>query len=317
VTHRSKLVADAQARAAEGDLSGALRLWREAARAEPDANILLEVGRTALRAGESEEGVVALEEALRLEPGLADAHFALGFFFESNDEPERALAHLRAGLDLREWQPALTMIGEVLRRLGRSGDAMLAFERSVELQPDDDEALYGLAVVCGASDADRALELLRKAIKAEPRNARAHAELGHLLLERGEPVEAEEAVRRALTLNDTDAWAHDYLGHVLIRRGLYREAESAFLRAIELWPEQPLFHCNHGDALWRQERLSEAESAYLRALEIDVSSYLANLRYGQLLNVLGDAARARTYLLRALAADPGNRRAMRALAELG
>jgi Flp pilus assembly protein TadD len=249
-------------------------------------------------------------------PGFAEPHFRLGFFYESENRLEEAVGHLRDGLRIKEWQPAHTMLGEVLRRLDDTEGARRAFERALELDVDDAEAMYGLALVCRDADAARATRLLRTAIKLDPSKARSHAELGFMLLRENDYAEAETMLRTAIALDGQDAWAHDYLGHALTYLKRYDEAEGAFRTAVALWPEQALFHCNLGDALLRQDRFVEAEVAYQQALQIDVSYYLANLRYGQFLKDRGQFRRAKVYLKRALASDPSDSRARDALAAM-
>jgi superkiller protein 3 len=316
VTASDESKAKARSLGKSGQSSEALKAWREVATVERTPQVQYELGRAALRAGEKEEGVSILIRVTEETPNFADAHFALGFFCESENRLEEALGHLREGLKITEWQPAQTMLGEVLRRLGDTQGAEKAFERALELDGDDDEAMYGLALVWRYTDAGKATNLLRKAIKLNPSNARSHAELGHMLLQQGDFAQAEATLRTAVALDGQDAWAHDYLGHALTFLQRYDEAEEAFRAAVTLWPAQALFHCNLGDALLRQDRFVEAEVAYQQALQIDVSYYLANLRYGQLLKDRGQFRKAKVYLKRAIASDPSDSRARDALAAM-
>lgn len=308
--------AKAKSLAENGQWSEALEVWREVAATERTPHVQYELGRAALRAGEKEEGVRILLKVTEETPTFADAHFALGFFYESENQLDKALVHLREGLKVTEWQPALTMLGEVLRRLDHTQEAEMAFERALQLNGDDDEAMYGLAIICGNKDAGRATNLLRTAIELDPSNARSHAELGLMLFRQGDFAQAETMLHRAITLDSQDPWAHDYLGHALTFLKRYAEAEAAFRAAVALWPQQALFHCNLGDVLMRQGRAVEAEVVYQRALAIDVSYCLANLRYGELLKERGRFRKAKVYLERAMASDPSDSRAREVLASL-
>ena len=83
--------------------------------------------------------------------------------------------------ELSLWQDAavksptkarpLTMRGLELQKMFDNDNARKCFERAVELQPDDPDALNNLATIYGRSgERDKALALLRRAVLSAPRN---------------------------------------------------------------------------------------------------------------------------------------------------
>jgi tetratricopeptide (TPR) repeat protein len=74
--------------------------------------------------------------ALRTQPGLADAHYALGLYWQRRHDPNRALAEFaiaRKGLDDSGELDA--EIGTSYRSLGRWNEAITAFERALSRDP--------------------------------------------------------------------------------------------------------------------------------------------------------------------------------------
>jgi len=83
-----------------------------------------------------EQGRQEATAALRTQPKLADAHFALGLYWQRRNQHERALVELakaRKGLD---GSGALhAAIGTSYRALGRWEEAVTALERAIQLDP--------------------------------------------------------------------------------------------------------------------------------------------------------------------------------------
>ena len=65
-----------------------------------------------------------------------------------------------------------------------------------------------------------AIAAFRQAISLQPDNVDALAQLGFVLGERGDYVEAEKLLRRAIGLSDLHFFAHYDLGRLLVNRAL-------------------------------------------------------------------------------------------------
>jgi serine/threonine protein kinase/cytochrome c-type biogenesis protein CcmH/NrfG len=86
------------------------------------------------------------EKALKINPKLADAHLAMGLYWEQKEEPRRALAEFRLarkGLDKSGELHAA--IGRSYRALGEWDHAIDELERSIELDPKDVTSMADLA----------------------------------------------------------------------------------------------------------------------------------------------------------------------------
>ena len=100
--------------------------------------------------GRLEQARQEATDALRTKPGLADAHYALGLYWQRRNEHRRALAELekaRKGLDSSGALHAA--MGVSYRSLGRWEEAVTALERALELDPANISYAPPLALTYG------------------------------------------------------------------------------------------------------------------------------------------------------------------------
>ena len=84
--------------------------------------------------------------ALQLEPDLADAHFAMGLYWEIRRQPDSALAELRlARKGLSKSGDLHAAIGRAYRAKGQWDDAIEELQRAIALDPKDATSIADLA----------------------------------------------------------------------------------------------------------------------------------------------------------------------------
>ena len=150
------------------------------------------------------------------------------------------------------------------------------YERDVRAREDVD--LTGL---------DRAIQLYRRAIEADPESTVALSRLADALLWRGELEAAEAPIYRALTLNPDSSEVQNTLGLFYWARGL-PEAGVAFERAVELNPSNPDALSNLAGWRWFNIQTDGVADLFRRALETDP---LSLDRYGALGSFLAGRGR--------------------------
>src|SRR5262245_41597306 len=74
-------------------------LWRR--RSAADAERMLQAAIELLQRGERAAAAAALQDSIRLQPRLAQAHYLLGHVFCDDDRLEEGLAHFRHAIELR------------------------------------------------------------------------------------------------------------------------------------------------------------------------------------------------------------------------
>lgn len=312
-----QLEREAEAFETSGDLHAALDRWRQMARLDLSRYHLVNQGRLALALGLLAEAENALQAAVERAPEHAEAYFRLGLLYRRKPDLEAALRSYRRGLALEERPSARLLLANTERALGMIAEARDNFEKVIALEPDNDEAWFGLGLTYPRADRERAISCFRKAIELDPKAAPQHRELGLCLWAERRYEEAEWSLLTALELEPSHPWTHDYLGHVHWAQGRIEEAEADFQRAIDLWPERAFYHCELAEFYERTGRTAEAETAFVAGLTAESNDPHANLKYGEFLLHQGKQAKAVTYLRRAAAAAPTDQRPRRILRELG
>ena len=196
-----------------------------------------------------------------------------------------------------------SMLGASLQLQGK--DALVAFQKTAQLLPDDAEAHYNLGFILGRSG--RLVEAepsYRRALELKPDHADAHNNLGFILQALGRLPEAEASFRRVLEINPGFVSTWYNLGVVLGKQGIFGEAEGSYSRALEIKPDFVEAHNNLGVTLHKLGRLSEAEASFRKALEIRPDYAEAHNSLGVTLHKLGRLSEAEASYRRALEIRP-------------
>lgn len=131
-------------------------------------------------------------------------------------------------------------LGGVLLQVGRWKEAQKILSEVLQINPNDENALNGLAIVAWQNEHQyqRALDYLQQALRAHP---------------------ASDSFKSSL---------HNNLGAVYCEMGRCQEAIAHFQRAIELTPNDPEYHTNLGNALGAIRRFAEARVELQNALAL-------------------------------------------------
>ncbi len=111
----------------------------------------------------------ALRRAIRLDPGDAAAHCALGQLLLRLDRLAEAVASLRLATGLRDDAAACRDLGLALRRQGLNGEATAAYRRAVALDPQSAGAQAALGDLLELSgDDEDAAQCFHHAAESDP-----------------------------------------------------------------------------------------------------------------------------------------------------
>ncbi len=127
-------------------------------------------------------------------------------------------------------------LGNSLQETGRFDDAVAAYTKAIELQPDFSWSFHSL---------------------------------GDVLLKLKRWEEAVTAYRKAVELNPDFSWSYHNLGDALLKLEQWEEAATAYRCEIELKSDFAWSFGNLGDALSKLRYWDESIAAYLKAIEID------------------------------------------------
>jgi tetratricopeptide (TPR) repeat protein len=193
-----------------------------------DAKLALEEGSRLLDNDEIDKAIEVLNQAVALDPGLADAYFKLGIAY--------ALVETR---DADVIEDAGTPIPgtEDTRSDAEKKNSEIAFQRAVDAykkyidaNKDDDAAYFNLGRAYNKLNKDEeAARALRQAVKLKPDNSEYQTLLGELLIKLAQYREAITALRKALEIDPESVKAEELL----------EEAEAGRRRVDFTLPKTP------------------------------------------------------------------------------
>lgn len=162
--------------------------------------------------------------------------------------------------------------GDLLRSLQRFQEAVPAYNRALELTAEDDRSrwfYYYTRAICyeRMGQWDKAEPDFRSALEIVPNQPTVLNYLGYSLVEQQVKLdEALDMIERAVEADPTSGYIIDSLGWVYFRLGRYEEAVGQMERATELMPIDPIVNDHLGDVYWAVGRYREAEFQWKRAL---------------------------------------------------
>jgi tetratricopeptide (TPR) repeat protein len=213
-------------------------------------------------------------------------------------------------------------LGMAQHGAGDAAAAVAAFQRALDLRPDDPPTLVRLGGLLRETDSAKAAVLFERALRLQPGNARALAGLGHTARAAGNDEEALARFRAAVQVVPDYAEAHYATAMILLARGRREEARP-HLQAHVAGGEPPLADDPLALELARKGRNAAAlrrEAAFMArrgdvegaiallksAIPYDVSGITTRQHLGLLLAQHRRFAEAIDELSRVVSADPGN-----------
>lgn len=266
-----------QALAALGETNEAVAALEWAVQREPSPRWLVALAEALQRAGRQQESLKRLEQAIALQPELAEAHGALGLAMQREGRLDEAEACYRRAIELQpELAEAYTNLGQVFNLRRKWTDAIVVLNRAVELRPDLAQAYHHLGDSFRALERfDGAIASYRRALELNPHLQPAWDSLGRVLLERRELPAAANALRRSTSLHPSAAGFIE-LGRSLGGLDQYDDALDAFRQAVTLSPTSSEAHRWLGAALRWCGMHNDAIAALRKAVELEPTDHTAH-----------------------------------------
>ena len=151
-------------------------------------------------------------------------------------------------------------------------DALRDFDRALEINPRDADALMGRGTLFARIGSfDRALADLGQAIEIDPEYAEAYAKrcFAKMLLE--QPLAALPDCEKAVALDPRHRDAHTNLGVVYVALNHAGEAETSYRRALAIEPSNGDANYNYGVLLAALGRRDEARKVLTRACDARIA----------------------------------------------
>lgn len=197
------------------------------------------------RAQRLESAAEVLDQLTRTYPDLPLVHVSVGDLSRQMERFDDAVTaydraiEIYAALEQEQWFVHYARAIS-LERLGRWPEAEAGFRRALELNPDHPQVMnyLGYSLVEKRIKLDEALDLIERAVAAEPNSGYIVDSLGWVLFRLGRYDEAIVHMERAAELMPIDPVVNDHLGDVLWAVGRYNEAEFQWRRALSFVDEE-------------------------------------------------------------------------------
>ncbi|WP_334535668.1 tetratricopeptide repeat protein [Bradyrhizobium sp. AZCC 2230] len=200
--------------------------------------------------------------------------------------------HRSEALSLKEDALVSNYLGDQLRQLKRTDEALLHFQQALQLNPRYFEA----AENCGRLLLDlgrpaEALDYLDAAERLNPNSASLYRIRGICLQEANRLAEAEADFARSIALAPDVAETHNNLGLLHWKLGRTDQAFACIDRAIALRPDFAAALANKAWMLLDLQLLDQASAAFRRSLAIDPNRASTVFSFALLQLLTGDFER--------------------------
>jgi tetratricopeptide (TPR) repeat protein len=201
------------------------------------ANVIGQLSEVHHDPAQRQEAIAHYQEAVRLDPTYTDVYNCLGFM-ELNTNPSAAVVFFRRSL---QYDPvnaaALYGLGAVDGMANRWPEAQQHFEQALASNPRLTDAQRGLSVALTAQGKkDAALAHLTRVVELDPSQAEMHFELANLLVARNDFAKAVLHYSEAVKLRPNYVDALQNLGAALLQMGDFNRAIPYLERTLQLDP---------------------------------------------------------------------------------
>jgi tetratricopeptide (TPR) repeat protein len=279
----------------DNQLDEALKEYKALAAADPeDAGPLVHIGEIERRQGKYEDALAIIRKARKMDPTSLEAGYNEGLLLdvlarydeaakvyeEMLDQPTPTLSHANGAYTAEEKNNRgifLDRLGAIYHEQNKTDKAISAYQKMIEL--GGETALRGyqgeVDAYRDAKQYDKAIEVSRKAVEADPKNRDFKLMLAGELADQGKPDEGLAMARAQLDNTDNDRTVWLAMGQIDIRLRRWKEAEDAFNKAGTMTTkteDRTYLLFLRGELAERQKHYEPAEQFFRQALEVDPNS---------------------------------------------
>lgn len=225
-----------------GDTPGAERALERAEGLEPDSvkATLIRID-LLLKRGQPEDGLRLMKELVSRHPERMDLKVRLGGLYENLGRKNDAMATYREVAEQESLPPVLYRLGLLLYDAGQKEEALTAWERSLEADPNFVDSKLAMAGhYISGKEFPRALEIVEDALESAPRDERLFVMRGKISLAEGKWDEAGKDFTRALESRPDLPEAKFLLAQAQLRNGEITDGIGNLKDFLEKQPEHPL-----------------------------------------------------------------------------
>jgi tetratricopeptide (TPR) repeat protein len=272
----------AQSEGNQDEALKAIQYFKDALKADPKASATYgELTDLYLALGKPADATALAQEALKRDPENVDAHRMLGrvYFSQINKGTQGQIDERSLHLAMQEFQKVTekdpkdaeswVTLGRLYAGSNDSANAEKAYNAALAVEPDNDEALTGLALVYGnMGDTAKAIEKLKTATDKSP-NGRSLRILAQAYHDQKDYKNAADTLRKALELEPENEQLAHSLAEDLFFSDQYDEALKIYEELSAHSPKDPVLPLRMADIYRAKHDYAKAHEAIDKARKID------------------------------------------------
>ena len=300
-----------------GDLPLALSAYQHALKLDPTYLPALEgAAQAEFQMGHDTAGALLLKVLAR-RPGDPVSHAMLGVLEYRRGNCSDAVTHFQNATGIIASQPeALAAYGSCLVTLKRDEDAAVIFAEALALDPAKSQARYNLALAqWNASHADDALATLRPALEGTPIDGDALTLAAEIFESKGDTARAIELLRNAILANPKDVDAYLQFAALSFDHASPQVGIDIVNSGLTQLPNEPRFYLVRGILLTQLGEFTRAAEDFDSASRIDPQLQFLGVAEGLVKSQQHKSVEALSEFRAAVRAHPNDAYAQYLLAE--
>ena len=231
-------------------------------------NSILEA-QDAFRAGQFSRGKQLLTKVAAEDSHMYVVPFLLGEAANREQDWNAAVEHFTRSLQLNpNFDEAMTGLARALHGFGKDAEAKGWLEKAVAANPENYKAWYELGGLDSRDKPGTAMEAYGKAISIQPNFAIGQRDLGILEVRQKQYQAASQHLNQAVHLGLDDAGVHNFLGIAYTQSGQLALAVKTLREALRQDPGLAEAHLNLGFAYEKLHRPAAAKDEYAVACRL-------------------------------------------------
>jgi len=211
--------------------------------------------------GRMEAAVKYYGRAVELDPDNINAYWYLAGYYRQADKVDSAITVYYELARLSDTYRIWHELGAMLGTAGRYEEALKAFKRSIQINPDVNNlnAYIGLATTYNALDSlPKAEKIFQQAIDLAPNEVRIYRQMLDIYMDREDLENSIRVSEKLIELVPSDWIAQRRHGVLLLSDDRLDEADSLFASRIEFGDDNALNYFYRGIIALQEERYADA-----------------------------------------------------------
>jgi tetratricopeptide (TPR) repeat protein len=231
---------------------------------------------------------------------------------------EEALNELKAAIAINPYNGSWFFnLGLTYDALDRFDEAITAYRKALEMEPEDVEILTALGHDCNrAGEYDEAIGFFQRVEAIDASFEPGYCNRIVSYSQKGDHDKAEEMFFLARQYKEKCPVCYYAIGNSLFDRGMFDRALWCWQQVLEIDPDHPRVHARIGDAYWAKGMLSEARTHFIEELRATPGDLDVLLDLGELLIEMGQMQAAAEKFRQVLELSPEESTAHYHLGEL-